>query len=92
MISSLVMPPAKNLPPRESQPPQRVRTTMVRAARSCQPRVSASRTSGGRTRATSAVRSNARGMPITAAASIEATRIPSTVLPGLAPNSATRAR
>jgi hypothetical protein len=50
-----------------------------------------SRTSGGTTTAMSAVRSTARGTPITAAESIEATRMPSAVIPALAPNTATGA-
>jgi hypothetical protein len=66
-----------------------VRTTIVRAARSCQPRPSKSRTSGGTTTAISSVRSTARGTPTTTALSIEATRIPSATLPALAPNTAT---
>jgi hypothetical protein len=59
------------------------------AARSCQPRPSTSRTSGGTTTAISAVRSSTMPGPTAARPPTESTRRPSTVIPALAPNAAT---
>ena len=68
----------------------RVRTTTVRAARSCQPRPSASRTSARHHHANSAVRSSARGPHRRSVRpSSDATRSPSTAMPGVTPNAAT---
>ncbi len=69
----------------------RVRTTTVRAARSCQPRRSASRTSGGTTTAINAVRSSGpRPRRPSARPSSGTTRSPSAIIPALAPNSGHR--